>query len=165
MEQLISFAMLGLAIALLAVLMRAHSRLTEPTYDPEGTHHPSVHEVAIPIRVAAALVTLPVLIRTAEVAQASPYGLIGGVILIPVLAWINAYIWQFRATLDGTDLTVMTPSFRTETFDLTRLTEVHDNAHGTWGLRFQGGEGCWLLKYLSGRNTLRQALSEAQPYY
>lgn len=165
MEQVISFVMLGLAIALLAVLMRAFSRLSDLDFDPDGDTDRTVHEVAIPIRVIAALVTLPVLIRTAEVAQTSTYGLVGGLILLPALAWINAYMWQFKATLSGSDLTIMTSSFRSRTYDLTRLVELRDNLHGTWGLRFQGGEGCWLLKYLSGRNILRQALLKAQPYY
>lgn len=165
MEQVLSFAMLGLAIALLAVLMRAHSRLNEPGFDPEGDTNTTVHEVAIPVRVATALVTLPVLLRVAEVAQMSTMGLIGGLILLPSLAWVNAYVWQFRATLRGSQLSVMTPSFKTQTHDLTHLVELHDNLHGTWGLRFQGGEEAWVLKYLSGRNILRQALLKAQPYY
>lgn len=165
MEQVLSYAMLGLAIALLAVLMRAHSRLSDLGFDPEGDTDTTVHEIAIPVRVLAALATLPVLIRMAEVAQTSIYGVIGGVIFLPALAWLHAYLWQFRATLHGSDLTVMSPSFRSRTYDLTRLVELRDNLHGTWGLRFQGGEGCWVLKYLSGRNILRQALLKAQPYY
>ena len=165
MEQVLSYAMLALAIAIFAVLMRAHNRVSDLDFDPEGDTDKSVHEVAIWLRVMTALATLLVLIRTAEVAQVSTYGVVGGLILLPALAWLNAYNWQFRATLRGTDLTVMTPAFKTRTYDLTRLVELHDNAHGTWGLRFQGGEGCWVLKYLSGRNILRQALLKAQPYY
>lgn len=165
MEQVLSIAMLALAIALLAVLMRAYSRLSEPGYDPEGDTGRSVHEIAIPVRVAIALVTLPVLIRAAEVAQGSSQGVVLGIVLLPALAWINAFAWQFRATLSGDDLTVMAPNFRVHRYDLSRLVEVQDAVPGTLCLRFQGGEACWLLKYLSGRNILRQALTEAQPYY
>lgn len=165
MEQVLSYAMLSMAIALLAVLMRMASRLSAEGLEQARDAGRSVHEVAIPVRVVSALATFIVLIRVAEVAQVSVYGVIGGVILMPSLAWLNAYVWQFRATLKGSDLTVMGPNFRTQDYDLTRLIEVRDNLHGTWGLRFQGGEGCWILKYLSGRNTLRQALQEAQPYY
>ena len=160
-----SIAMLALAIALLAVLMRMHTRLSDLGFDPEGEAGPSVHEVIIPIRVATALVSLAILLRGAELAQGSTPALISGAALLPALAYLNAYVWQFRATLRGTDLTVMTPLFGSRTYDLTRLIEMHDDPHGTWRLRFQGGEGCWVLKYLSGRNILRRALSEAQPYY
>ena len=165
MEQAISFAMLALAIALLAVLMRMHSRLGDLSFDPDGDTARSVHEVAIPVRVVTAVVTLFLLIRSAEVAQANLVSLGLGLVLLPALAWLNAYVWQFRATLDGTDLTVMTPSFRTRRFDLTRLVDLEETLHVTWHLRFQGGEACWLLKYLSGRNALRRALRTAQPYY
>jgi len=165
MEQVLSLAMLALAIALLAVLMRMHGRLGDLDFDPDGDTDRSTHQVAIPLRVAAAVVTLFVLLRAAEVARADLFSLVMGLALVPALAWINAYLWQFRAVLSGSDLTIMSPAFRERTYDLTRLTELHDDLIVTWHLRFQGGEGAWLLKYLSGRNTLRRALTKAQPYY
>ncbi|WP_375173964.1 hypothetical protein [Pseudooceanicola sp.] len=165
MEQVLSLAMLALAIALLAVLMRMHSRLADIGFDPDGDTSHSVHQVAIPVRVAMSVITLAILLRAAERAQADLFSLGMGLVLVPMLAWLNAYVWQFKATLSGTDLTVMTPGFRERTHDLTRLIGLEDDLIVTWHLRFQGGEGCWLLKYLSGRNTLRRALTEAQPHY
>ena len=162
MEQLISFAMLALAIALLGVLMRMHSRLAALDLQIGGG---SVHQIAIPIRLIAAGLTIAVLLKTAQAAELNRTTVFSGLILIPAVAYLNAYLWQFKAVLHGTDLTVMEPDFRTRTYDLTRLVEVHDDPTGTWRLRFQGGGSCWLLKYVSGRNTLRAAIAKAQPYY
>ena len=163
MEQVIPLSMLALAIAFLALIMRIHSYLSDVEFDTDVNR--TVHETSIPVRVAAALITFGVLMQGAEAAQTSTAAVFSGLFVLIVLAYVNAYLWQFRATLSGDELTVMLPNFQTRTYDLSRLIEVEDTPTGTWGLRFQGGEVCWVLKYLSGRSILRRALAEAQPYY
>ncbi|EAQ03045.1 hypothetical protein OB2597_12913 [Pseudooceanicola batsensis HTCC2597] len=165
MEQALSLAMLALAIVLLAVLMRMHGRMAHLRIEPERSRDSSVHQVAIPIRLAAAVLSLLILVRLGEVAQHARPAFFAGLATLPVLAYVNAYAWQFRAVLRGSDLTLMTPSFRTRSYDLTRLIEVCEDLHGTYRLRFQGGNTAWLVKYLSGHSILRRALFEARPYY
>ena len=165
MEQVQAIVVLALAILLLAVLMRMHGRL-EAFPDFDGTPgERSVHRVAIPLRIAVAMVSMLVLLRTAEAAQESRAALVLGLSLLPVFAYATAYCWQFRAVLRGHDLSVMTPAFRTRDYDLTRLTEVHDDLPGACLLRFQGGQTAWLVKYLSGQSTLSRSIDEARPYY
>lgn len=163
MEQVLPLSMLALAIAGFAFVVRIHGYLTDADFETDV--HRTVHETSIPVRVATALVTLLTLVQGAEAAQGSPVALVSGLFVLIVLAYVNAYLWQFRATLSGETLTVMTPGFQTRSYDLSRLVDVEDTPTGTWGLRFQGGEVCWVLKYLSGRSILRRALAEAQPYY
>lgn len=165
MEQIQAIVLLALAILLFVVLMRMHSRLPRLDLQPDKAPGRTEHHVTISVRLATAALTMFVLLKCSELAQDSRVALIWGGALLPVLAYLNAYCWQFKAVLQGKDLTIMTPTFKTETYDLTRLIELHDDPHGTYRLRFQGGQGAWLVKYVNGQQTLRQALEQAQPYY
>lgn len=165
MEQVQSIVLLALAILLLVVLMRMHARLPDLVPRRPEVADRSEHQVTIPVRLATAILSMILLLKLAELAQTSRPALVWGATLLPLLAYLNAYCWQFRAVLDGQDLTLMTPSFQTRTYDLTRLIAVHEDPAGTYRLRFQGGHTAWLVKYLSGHETLRHALDKAQPYY
>ena len=163
MEQVQAIVLLALAILLLVVLMRMHARLPGLVLPTSDTGR-SEHQVTIPVRLATAILSMILLLKLAELAQTSRPALVWGAMLLPGLAYLNAYCWQFRAVLQGQDLTLMTPSFKTRTYDLTRLIAAQDDPVGT-RLRFQGGHSTWLVKYLSGHETLRHALDKAQPYY
>jgi hypothetical protein len=165
MEQVQSIVLLALAILLFVVLMRMYSRLPRLDLSPDKDPARSEHHVTIPVRLATAVLTMAVLLKMAELAQTSRPAMIWGGAILPILAYVNAYCWQFKAVLQGSDLTIMTPSFRTKTFDLTRLINVQSEAHGTYRLHFQGGHTATLVKYVNGHDTLRHALDKAQPYY
>lgn len=165
MEQVQSIVLLALAILLFVVLIRMHSRLPRLELDPDKPRDQSVHCVTIPIRMVTAIVSMALVLKLSEMAQTSRPAMIWGGVMLPVLAYLNAYVWQFRAVLQGSDLTIMSPAFKTKTHDLTRLVEVQDDPHGTYRLRFQDGHTAWLVKYVNGHDILRHALDKAQPYY
>ncbi len=166
MQQIQAIVLLSLAILGLTALMSRQRRHRAPiaVRDPSLAGQ-SEHHATGTMRACVALTSLLALLKTAEAAQTSSLALMLGSLMVPLCAWLNAYAWQFHATLSGSDLTLMSPAFREVRFDLTRLVDVRDDAHAAYRLRFQGGKTAWILRYVSGHGTLRRALYEARPYY
>jgi len=82
------------------------------------------------------------------------YLLIGG-----FLIWGGFYMWRFRLTVDGIDMTCTTAWLTQRSFDLTRMTGAKNTRNG-YRLYFDDGRNIAVPRFLEGHDLLKAFLIE-----
>ncbi|MGI3169855.1 hypothetical protein ACRARG_11915 [Pseudooceanicola sp. C21-150M6] len=119
------------------------------------------HRVPLAVRLLTIAICGVILLRAAQVAVEQPGTWTWGLMLVPALAYVAAYLWQFTVRIEGRTISVMTLGFRTQEYRLDRLVQLHDDGIPAYRLRFEGGKTALVLKYVHGHSLMRRALDEA----
>lgn len=80
--------------------------------------------------------------------------------IIAIAVYINAHIWLYNVSHDGTVLTNMNWLFRYKEFNLNDLVSVEDSGTYLYRLGFADGQSAEVQKFVTGQKELRQMLEE-----
>ncbi|GAA6158993.1 hypothetical protein NBRC116589_11670 [Ruegeria sp. HU-ET01832] len=94
-------------------------------------------------------------VKDAETAVLIKLGLVGLVIYTLIYHLANS------TSIDGAELTTMSPLFQRRTYDLNKLCQIRLRHNGNYVLRFSDGKTARILKYVTGHDEMVQALEQA----